>query len=59
MHIHRHENTEGELIDLSYFCSDWCHRDWCRTTSNAYEGWDGCHEIDGGQVCANCQEVAK
>jgi hypothetical protein len=56
MHVHRHEDNGGNLTDLTYFCSDWCHKDWCRATGQGYEGWDGCHETDTAQECANCHE---
>lgn len=55
-HIHRHETPTGDLIDLTYFCGDWCHRQWCADTGNVYDGWDGCHELHTVERCAHCQE---
>ncbi len=54
-HIHRHEDEDGNLVDVTYYCSDWCHRDHCLRTGLAYEGWDGCHEVESDQQCANCE----
>ena len=55
-HIHRHEDSRGDLVELTYFCSDFCHQDWCTDTGTTYEGWDGCHEIYSPAVCASCEE---
>ncbi len=54
MHIHRHEDGEGQLADLTYFCSDFCHQTWCADTGAIYGGWDGCHGDAPATVCASC-----
>lgn len=53
-HIHRHHDNNGDLVDLTYFCGDYCHRVWCEDTDTKYDGWDGCHEVDTPTVCAHC-----
>lgn len=56
-HIHRIEDSHGDLVDLIYFCSDWCHQSWCDKTLKAYDGWDGCHELQTSQPCEWCQDT--
>lgn len=56
-HIHRHTDTGGELVDISFFCSNSCHRDWCRENGHQFDGWDGCHELDTAETCQNCGEI--
>lgn len=56
-HIHRHHDNSGGVIELTYFCGDYCHRQWCEQTKQAYDGWDGCHELDTMERCANCEEM--
>jgi hypothetical protein len=51
------EDVEGNLVEVVPFCSDWCHRDWCRQTGNEYKGWNGCHEHDQVEECANCGDI--
>lgn len=53
-HIHRHEDHEGNLADISYFCTDWCHRQWVQERGEKYEGWDGAHEAPNGTYCEEC-----
>lgn len=53
-HIHRHTDTGGDIIDISYFCSDDCHQTYCTTTGREYPGWDGCHEIYAKATCESC-----
>jgi len=53
-HIHRHTNSRGDVDDLSYFCSDFCHQQWCRETNTPYEGWDGLHEVEFTIECEEC-----
>lgn len=55
-HLHLHEDENGDVVDATVFCSDWCHRDWCATNGATFGGWNGCNEMDGPQWCANCQE---
>lgn len=48
------EDSQGELIDLEVFCSDFCAQ-----TSPAYAGWYGAQEIEFDTVCARefCETV--
>jgi len=60
MHAHIVENGPGNVVDVIYFCSDGCHRDYCRAHPDLpYEGWNGCHEGgDSVEFCAQCGVVA-
>ncbi len=44
------EDEQGQIIDLEYFCSDYCAK-----TSDNYKGWYGCVEVeeDNKQKCFN------
>ena len=53
-HYHETNDTEGNLIYLIPFCSDWCHQNWCDENSKNYEGWNGCHEHEQDEVCVSC-----
>ena len=55
-HMRLIEDTDGNLIDADYFCSDFCHRDYCRQYKIPYEGWNGCHEVMAPIHCENCNE---
>lgn len=50
------EDTDGQLVDIDYFCSDYCHRDYCGRYKIPYEGWNGCNEVQGPVFCENCRE---
>lgn len=50
------EDDKGDLVDVIVFCSDWCHRDYCNSHGMSYDGWNGCHEMDAPQQCANCEK---
>jgi len=50
-------DSEGQLVDLVPFCSDWCHEQWCRDNGRAYEGWNGAHEHPYNDECDNCEAV--
>ena len=55
MHYHPIEDKYGDLVDLTPYCSDYCHRE---GEGKDYQGWNGCHEgADYDQECANCGEV--
>ena len=57
MHIHPIEDDRGDLVDVVSFCSDFCHRAWCRANNKKYDGWYGCQEGgDGEEFCAHCGE---
>jgi hypothetical protein len=43
------EDSSGDLIDLEYFCSDFC-----ATLSPNYKGWYGCHELETPENCQSC-----
>ena len=46
-HIVWHEDKEGQAIDVTYYCSDYCAR-----SDKDYAGWNGCFEIP-----AECESV--
>jgi len=55
LHAFHVEDSRGDLVDLVPFCSDSCHRQWCRDTGAEYRGWNGCMERpDYDQECASC-----
>ena len=39
-HLVTHEDQEGQLVDITYYCSDFCAR-----SDKDYAGWFGCQEI--------------
>lgn len=55
-HYYEHEDKNGDLIDLTAFCSDWCHQNWCRRNGMEYQGWNGCHESPYDYTCAECEQ---
>lgn len=58
LHAHYFEDDKGDLVDLIYFCSDSCHRDWCEREGETYGGWNGCQERPDYEVpCENCGGV--
>ena len=54
-HLFLYEDEQGDVVDAEYFCSDWCHRQWCNDTGHEYAGWNGCHEVDAPRYCACCE----
>jgi hypothetical protein len=55
MHYHFIEDTEGDVVDLVAYCSDFCHRE---DQGDDYRGWNGCHEGSNyDEECANCGEI--
>ena len=58
MHYHFIEDADGDLVDAVPFCSDACHRDWCRAQGERYGGWNGAHGgADYPEPCAECGEL--
>lgn len=55
-HLYLYEDSEGQLVDVEYFCSDYCHRNWCKNTEREYGGWHGCNEVSAPQWCAQCAD---
>ena len=53
-HYHYVEDDQGDLVELVTFCGDWCHRSWCVDHDAIYGGWNGCHEIEYQEPCAQC-----
>jgi hypothetical protein len=39
----------GDIVDAYTYCSDYCAQ-----TNAAYDGWNGCYDIDGPAVCHAC-----
>ena len=61
-HIRQINDDTGDLVDLVYFCSDSCNRDWhpegiTDQGVEPYGGWYGCHEIESDEICASCEDV--
>ena len=61
-HIREIHDDTGDLVDLVYFCSDSCNREWHPDGITAqgvepYGGWYGCQEIESDEECAGCGEV--
>jgi hypothetical protein len=61
-HYHELEDGQGDLVELVTFCSDGCHRSWCVDrmvdgTDIHYGGWNGCHELEFQEPCAQCGRV--
>ena len=51
-HITLIEDERGELVDINYFCSDWCAQ-----SDPHYAGWYGCVEVgdvDNDVWCVTC-----
>ena len=51
-HIVHHDDENGEMVDISDYCSDACAR-----TDEDYDGWAGCHEVEFTTYCENCGVV--
>ena len=48
-HVGYIEDDNGDLVELNYYCSDFCN-----SQHNVnYDGWDGCHENQHAEYCAN------
>lgn len=47
--INQITDNHGDLIDLEYFCSDFCAKQ-----SEHYDGWYGCVEIYKPESCQTC-----
>jgi hypothetical protein len=58
MHYHEIDDERGDLQELVPFCSDSCHVEWCREHNVEYGGWNGAHESDVTEYCANCGVIA-
>ena len=43
------EDAEGEVVDVEYYCSDFCAKG-----SDDYAGRNGCNEVAGPQWCVGC-----
>ena len=61
-HIRQIHDDTGDLVDLVYFCSDYCNRGWhpegiTDHGVEPYGGWHGCHEIESDEICAGCEDV--
>ena len=57
VHYHELEDSHGDLVELVTLCSDWCHRCWCDGNDAIYGGWNGCHELEFQDSCAQCGRV--
>lgn len=50
------DTLTGDLLDVLVFCSDFCHYGWCEENKVEYQGWNGCHELEFDDNCAQCHE---
>lgn len=50
-------DSDGNIVDALYFCSDFCHRQYCDLHGHTYGGWNGCHEVDDPGTCHNCNNA--
>lgn len=58
MHIAEYiEDARGDLVEMRYACSDFCHRQWCLDNGTPYLGWDGCHELEFSDRCVSCDST--
>ena len=51
-HIALIEDKQGDLVDLEYYCSDFCAKD-----SDYYNGWYGAVELYTPETCNSCGVV--
>ena len=63
-HIRHVTDNTGDTVDLVYFCSDSCNRDWypegiAAAGVESYGGWYGCMEISSDEECAACGEIVE
>ena len=60
-HIRGIQDDAGDLVDLIWFCSDDCNRYFepgnVDVGLEPYAGWNGCHENEFDEICAECQVV--
>jgi len=56
-HKHDVDGPDGDILDRAYFCSDYCHKEWCDTKGIEYAGWDGCHELEFDAACDQCEKT--
>jgi len=50
-HITLIEDESGDLLDVKYFCSDYCAQ-----SDPHYAGWYGCVEVvDKDEWCTTCE----
>ena len=52
VHIVQLENADGDVVDVHYYCSDYCAR-----TDYDYNGWFGCVEIEEPTPCGSCGAI--
>jgi pyridoxal/pyridoxine/pyridoxamine kinase len=44
--------VDDEMIDAVVFCSDFCAK-----SHEAYNGWNGCYELDFDTPCNGCGDL--
>jgi len=47
-------DSNGEVVDVVFLCSDACHREYAGAD---YRGWYGCIELEFTDYCAQCGVV--
>ena len=63
-HLRHITDSTGEVVDLAYFCSDFCNSEWhpegvAADGVEPYGGFYGCMEISCDEVCVNCGEIVE
>lgn len=53
-HVHLWTDKNGDVVEASVFCGDYCHRQFLAMRNVKYEGWNGCHEMPAPSYCDNC-----
>ena len=43
------EDSNGDLVDVKYYCSDYCAKG-----DPDYAGWNGAHELSIAERCNGC-----
>lgn len=49
-HANLIEDTSGDIVDIRYYCSDYC----AKQDREYYQGWYGCQELYYPEDCHTC-----
>ena len=56
IHVKFHEDSDGNTVDVDWYCSEFCYRDAGHTEVGA---WPCGEESDTCTMCANCESVIR
>jgi len=56
IHVKFHEDSDGSLVDVDWYCSEFCYRDAGHTEVGAYPCGE---ESDTCTYCAHCEDVIR